>query len=169
MLYSDKEYHGIQWPCPNSETKGVEILFSEGFGEAKPHLRIPEFRESSLSDDETFPLLFTPGRVLLQSEREMTVVTGISNRIEREEIIELHRDDGQVLGLREGDLVRVQTNSDSLTGRVAFKNEIRRGVVSSTQLFGQLMVEVEASQSPDPMSEIAGLNIAAARVEKVES
>ena len=97
------------------------------------------------------------------------MVKGLANRIEREEIIELHRDDGQILGLREGDLVEVQANGSSLTGRVAFREGLQRGVVSSTQLFGQLMVEVEASPSPDPMSEIAGLNIAAARLVKVEA
>jgi predicted molibdopterin-dependent oxidoreductase YjgC len=169
VLYSDKEYHGIQWPCPNAESSGVEILFEDGFKEAKPQIRIPEFRRVELARDAAYPLLFTPGRVLLQSERKMTVIKGLSNRIEREEIIELHRDDGQVLGLREGDLVEVQTNGSSLTGRVSFKEGLQRGVVSSTQLFGQLMVEVEASQSPDPMSKIAGLNIAAARLVKVKS
>ncbi len=169
VLYSDKEYHGIQWPCPNAESSGVEILFADGFKEGKPQIRIPDFRGADLAEDAAFPLLFTPGRVLLQSERKMTIVKGLSNRIEREEIIELHRDDGEVLGLREGDLVEVQTNGSNLTGRVAFKEGLQRGVVSSTQLFAQLMVEVEASQSPDPMSKIVGLNIAGARLVKVES
>ncbi len=171
VLYSDKEYHGIQWPCPDAESSGVEILFANGFEGAKPRIPIPGYRKTELAEDAAFPLLFAPGRVLLQSEREMTVVKGLSNRIEREEIIELHRDDGRILGLREGDLVKVQleTNGFNLQGRVAFKDGLQRGVVSSTQLFGQLMVEVEASQSPDPMSQIAGLNIAAARLVKVES
>ena len=65
--------------------------------------------------------------------------------------------------------MEVQTNGSNLTGRVAFKEGLQRGVVSSTQLFAQLMVEVEASQSPDPMSKIVGLNIAGARLVKVES
>ena len=169
VLYSDKEYHGIQWPCPTTESSGVEILFASGFGDAKPRIPIPDYRKIELAEDSAFPLLFTPGRVLLQSERKMTVIKGLSNRIEREEIIEVHRDDGQVMGLREGDMVELQTNGASLKGRLAFREGLQRGVVSSTQLFGQLMVEVEASQSPDPMSEIAGLNIAAARLVKVES
>ena len=169
VLYSDKEYHGIQWPCPTAESGGVEILFADGLADTKPRIPIPGFRKADLAEDAAFPLLFTPGRVLLQSEREMTVIKGLSNRIEREEIIELHRDDGQVLGLAEGDMVELQTNGSSLTGRVAFKEGLQRGVVSSTQLFGQLMVEVEASQSPEPMSQIAGLNVTAARLVKVES
>ncbi len=169
VLYSDKEYHGIQWPCPTAESPGVEILFANGLADAKPRIPIPGYRRADLAEDAAFPLLFTPGRVLLQSEREMTVIKGLSNRIEREEIIELHRDDGKVLGLAEGDMVELQTNGSKLTGRVAFKEGVQRGVVSSTQLFGQLMVEVEASQSPDPMSQIAGLNVAAARLVKVES
>ena len=169
VLYSDKEYHGIQWPCPSAETSGVEILFASGFGDVKPRMPIPGYRKTELAEDAAFPLLFTPGRVLLQSERKMTVIKGLSNSIEREEIIEVHRDDGQVLGLREGDMVELQTNGSRLKGRLAFREGLQRGVVSSTQLFGQLMVEVEASQSPDPMSEIDGLNISAARLVKVES
>ena len=44
VLYSDKEYRGIQWPCPDADSKGVEILFADGFGEVKPRLPIPEYR-----------------------------------------------------------------------------------------------------------------------------
>ena len=169
VLYSDKEYRGIQWPCPDTESKGVEVLFTDGFGEEKAQIPVPGFRAIELSNNVAFPLLFTPGRVLMQSERKTTVVKGLSNRIAREEIIELNQDDGQLLGLREGDEVELQTDGARLTGRVAFRDGLQRGVVSSTQLFGQLMVEVEASQSPDPMSEIAGLKVAAARLVKTES
>ena len=65
--------------------------------------------------------------------------------------------------------MEVQTTAPASRVGVAFKEGLQRGVVSSTQLFGQLMVELEASKSPDPMSKIVGLNIAGARLVKVES
>ena len=118
---------------------------------------------------EDYPLIYTPGRVLLQSERNMEIVKGISNRIEREELIELHRDDAEMFGVQEGDLVEVQTNSTHVRGKAVFHDGIQRGVVSATFLFGQLMVELEASKAPDPMSRVPGLEVASGRLIKLSN
>ena len=107
--------------------------------------------------------------MLLQSEREIDVIKGKENRVEREEIIELHRDDARMLGVQEGDVVEVQTNRGAVRGRAVFRDGIQRGVVSATFLFGQLMVELEASQDPDPMSRVPGLEVTSARLIKVSN
>ena len=169
VLYSDKEYYGLQWPCPTAESKGVAILHSKDSGHGKPSIRVPDFKKGELAFGEDYPLIYTPGRVLLQSERNMEIVKGISNRIEREELIELHRDDAEMFGVQEGDLVEVQTNSTHVRGKAVFHDGIQRGVVSATFLFGQLMVELEASKAPDPMSRVPGLEVASGRLIKLSN
>ena len=169
VLYSDKEYSGLQWPCPTAESKGVEILHSVDSDHGRPSIRVPEFKRGKLDFDEGYPLVFTPGRVLLQSERDMEIVKGISNSIQREELIELHREDAEMFGVREGDLVEVQTNATHVRGKAVFHDGIQRGVVSATFLFGQLMVELQASQAPDPMSRVPGLEVASGRLIKLSN
>ncbi len=163
VLYSDKEYRGIQWPCPTADSKGVEVLYSEGL-----RARIPEadFKTGRVEDGGSHPLLFAPGRVLLQSDREMTVEKGKANRLRREELIELNRDDAEAFGVDEGDMVEVQANGAAYRGRAVFRDDIQRGVVASTLLFGQLMVELEAAPAPNPMARVPGLKVTGARLVK---
>ena len=42
-----------------------------------------------------------------------------------------------------------------------------RGVVSMTTLLGELATRLQASEAPDPMAQVPGLTISAARLEKV--
>jgi len=163
VLYSDKEYRGLQWPCPDPESKGTAILYSDGFPGGKARVMAPQFRKVSLGDG----LVFVPGRVLLQSHREMEVVKGKQNRIVREELIEVNPQDAASLGIREGDAVKVQVNGHSIQGRAALRESLQRGMVASTSLFGQLMTELDASEEPDPMAKTPTLLIKPAKLAKV--
>ena len=169
ILYSDREYRGIQWPCPDTGSKGTSILYAQGFASRKARIVVPQFRKALVASDQEAPFIFIPGRVLLQSEREMEVAKGKENRIKREELIELHRDDAAMLGIEEGDAVEVQANGSAVHGRAVFRDGIQRGVISTTFLFGQLMTDLEASREPDPMSKTPGLVVTQARLTKVAS
>jgi anaerobic selenocysteine-containing dehydrogenase len=113
-----------------------------------------------------YPLLFVPGRVLLQSQREIQIVTGRANRIERDELVELSSEDAASLNISEGDRVEVRTPQGSFVGTASLKEGAASGLVSSTRLFGQLAEELKAGEEPDPMSGVPGLVIAPARVAK---
>ena len=167
ILYSDKEYQGIQWPCPDAGSKGTPILYAQGFANRRVRIVVPQFREALVDSNQEVSFIFVPGRVLLQPEREMEVAKGKENHIKREEIIELHRDDAAMLGIEEGDTVEVQANGSAVCGRVVFRDGIQRGVISTTFLFGQLMTDLKASREPDPMSKTPGLVVTQARLTKV--
>jgi predicted molibdopterin-dependent oxidoreductase YjgC len=163
ILYSDKEYRGLQWPCPDAQSKGTAILYAEGFPGGKASIITPQFKKAFLGEG----LVFVPGRVLLQSHREMEVVKGKQNRVIREELIEIHPQDAASLGIRDGDAVKVQVNGHSVQGRAALKESLQRGVVASTSLFGQLMSELDASEEPDPMAKTPTLLIKPAKLAKI--
>jgi predicted molibdopterin-dependent oxidoreductase YjgC len=166
LLYSDKEYRGIQWPCPTEAHGGTPILYSDGFPGGKARLAAPDFRAGELPTTTEYPLMYVPGRVLLQSEREIEVVRGQLNRIKRNELVEMNPEDAGTLGIAEGDPVEVLTPALSFQGRATIREAAQRGIVSSTGLFGQLAVELQASQEPDPMSGVPGLVITPATVVK---
>ena len=167
VLYSDKEYRGIQWPCPAEADDGTSILYSDGFPGGSAWLVAPDFRTAEKPASNDFPMLLAPGRVLLQSQRKLEVVNGLLNTIVRDELVELHSDDASELGIAEGDEVEVRTPMRRLRGRAAITDGAHRGVVSSTGLFGQLAVELEASEEPDPMSRVEGLVVTPAAVAKI--
>ena len=166
VLYSDKEYRGLLWPCASQESADTPILYADSFPGGKAHLLVPDFRTVSLPTNSKYPLLLIAGRVLLQPERETEVQKGTLNQVRRDELLEMNPEDAAALGLSEGDPVEVAVNGHRLHARAFISEKTHRGTVSSTYLFGQLAVELQASKDPDPMSKAPGLSISAVRVEK---
>ena len=168
LLYSESEARGLQWPCTGQEHPGTALLYAEGFPEGKARPMAPSFRAAQPVAREEYPLLLVPGRVLLESETILEVVaTGSVNHIERNEVVELSPDDARSLGIQEGDEVEVRTPARRFSARAAVVEGAPVGVVRTTGLFGQLAVELQASEEPDPMSKVPGLVIAPAAVERV--
>ena len=105
-----------------------------------------------------------PGRVLLQTEREIEVVKGRRNHIVREEFLELNPGDAQSWAIEAGDRLEVQTAGTRLEGVARLADSVPAGVVSITGLFGQLAVDLQSSEEWDPASRVPGLHIVPAAV-----
>ena len=129
----------------------------------------PEFRKEEVPISSEYPFQYVPGRVLLQRDRETSVVGEQLNRIVREEWVQLNPADARGLSVDDGDIIEVQTEHGRLRGEARFDKSIPRGVVSVTSLFGQLAVSLQESEEPDTMANVPGLNIAPANVTRVDS
>ncbi|MSQ22360.1 MAG: 4Fe-4S dicluster domain-containing protein [Dehalococcoidia bacterium] len=168
LLHSDRISRGIQWPCPDATTPGTPVLYSEGFpmGRAKL-MALPSPRPAAQRPRE-FPLLFVPGRVLLQEGRDSGVVrVGGVNIVARKELVEMHPLDMAEAGIQEGEAVELVLPTGQRIGGAAWDSQrAHRGVVSMTTLFGELATRLQASEDPDPMASVPGLSVSAARLEK---
>ena len=168
VLYASKQHKGLQWPCPEPGHPGTAVLYSNGFGERKAIPLTPSLLTSTQELPEGFGLWFAPGRVLLQQHREMEVVKGKRNRIKREEWVDVNPDDAASLDLPEGARVAVQTADGQLPGVARFDPGLPRGMVASTSLFGQLAIDMEASEEFDPAPMLPGLEVRPARLIKMQ-
>jgi len=167
LLYASKEYRGIQWPCPAPAAPGTPILYADGFPRGKAAPIAPQFQGPETPANPAYPAWLVPGRVLLQPERETQVVKGKVNRIVRDEVVQLNPADAARWSIGEGDAVEVSTATSRLLGSARLDDAIPPGVIARTTLFGQLAVELQASQEMDPMARAPGLDILPARVAKV--
>ena len=166
VLYASRQHRGLQWPCPDAEHPGTQTLYSGGFEQRKAEPLTPAFNLPVPEASTEFPLWFAPGRVLLQQHREMDIIKGKRNRIQREEWVELNPSYAAANGLAEGDKVRVETTGEFVPGVVRFNTGLPHGVVASTALFGQLAIDMEASQEFDPAPLLEGLEVRPARLVK---
>ena len=105
----------------------------------------------------------------MQQHREMEVVKGKRNRIQREEWVEVNPDDASGALLSEGDKVVIETADTVVPGVARFNAQMPRGVVASTSLFGQLAIDMQASEEFDPAAMLRGLDVRPARLVKKES
>ena len=166
VLYASKQHRGLQWPCWDASHPGTPTLYADGFGDSKAVPLTPSFFASPTVPSQDYPLWFAPGRVLLQQHREMEVVRGKRNRIMREEWIEINPQDGAGMNLEEGDKIAVQTADGQVPGVARFNPGVPRGTVCSTALFGQLAIDMQASEEFDPAPMLQGLEVRPARLIK---
>jgi anaerobic selenocysteine-containing dehydrogenase len=108
-----------------------------------------------------------PGRVLIQRERDLEVVKGLTNQIVREDWIELNPADANRLSIVDGDQVEVASAARTLSGVARLVPGVPAGVIAVTGLFGQLAIDLQASEEWNPAAESPRLEIAPASITKV--
>ncbi len=167
MLYASREDLGLQWPVDNNG-KGTGILFEDGFKLRRAEPITPAFVSAENASDIDFPLWFVPGRVLLQQERDINIVKGRANTIQRDELVELNPADAAAMSIEDGGKVMVEMNIGRLSGLAHINGAVPVGVVASTALFGQLAVNLQSSEEMEPASKVPGLDIRRARINKID-
>tara|TARA_B100002003_G_scaffold31174_2_gene26338 strand:+ start:1948 stop:4770 length:2823 start_codon:yes stop_codon:yes gene_type:complete len=165
MLYASREDRGLQWPV-QQDGSGSSVLYENGFKDRRAEPITPAFVSGADATDTDYPLWFVPGRVLLQQEREIKIVQGRRNSIQRDEIVELNPADAASMSIEEGGQVVVEMAIGRLTGLARINEAVPVGVVASTALFGQLAVDLQSSEEMEPASRVPGLDIRRARVNK---
>ncbi len=159
---------GLQWPCLAADMSDTQVLYD--YEEHRPRfmpMSMPKPAEAPAPDAE-YPMILAKGRVLHDADGEMTIEkVGKRNIIRRNEIIELHRQDGEMLGISEGKWVEVVSATETLRGVAKFTSPLR-GLVCTTELFGDRMTEIEASKSADPMLNFGSLPLTRVRVQRAE-
>ena len=124
--------------------------------------------ETSMNRKEgEYPLLFAPGRVLHQPDRDAEIeIRENMNKITRNEIVEINKQDAISIGAAEGDLVNVTGKNFEFTG-VAHVNGIHEGMVASTALFGSLIESMSNSEYADPVITLKSLMLSPVQVKKL--
>jgi predicted molibdopterin-dependent oxidoreductase YjgC len=169
LTYDRLSEGGIQWPCPEEGHPGTPVLQADvnagirsGFVSIAPRI------SPSIARDD-YPFVLAPGRVLHQPGREVKVenVDGL-NRIRREELVEVHPEDAERLGIDEGDYVEITGPSldQAFTGTATLTSP-QPGLVCVTTLFGPVACRMQTSDNPDPVTEIDTLDLRPVNVAKV--
>ena len=113
---------------------------------------------------------FAPGRVLHQPDRENTLgERNYLNVIDRVELIELHPDDFETLGITEGDTVAVREDQGNVVaeGIATVSDHALRGIIQTTTLFAELATYMEECEYPDSSPTVPGLDVRQVTVEVV--
>ena len=97
----------------------------------------------------------------------MQVDKGRRNQIIREDWVELNPEDAAAWSIAQGDPVEVVTQGHRLAAMARLVESVPSGVVATTNIFGQLAVDLQASEEMDAASKVPGLDISPAKVTKV--
>ncbi|GAA1839340.1 molybdopterin oxidoreductase family protein [Pseudonocardia ailaonensis] len=120
------------WPCPSDDHPGTPRLFAELFAHPDGKARFMAVTPRGVTErtDVTYPFLLTTGRSRAhyqsgtQTRRSPTLAAA-----EPEALAEVHPDLARLLGLTDGDLVRLTTRRASAEVRIRCTRTIRRDTV----------------------------------------
>ncbi len=126
------EQGSLQWPVNDKAPQGTPTMHVDGFVRGKGNFMITEYVPTDEKVGPRFPLLLTTGRILSQYN-----VGAQTRRTENvvwhaEDMLEIHPQDAEDRGVRDGDLVRLASRSGETTLRARVTTRVAPGVVYTT-------------------------------------
>ena len=125
--------HGsVQWPCNEEAPRGTPIMHKDEFVRGKGLFVLTEYQPTEERTSRKFPLLLTTGRIL--SQYNVGAQTRRTENIQwlEQDVLEIHPADAELRGVREGDLVAVQSRMGEITLPAQITERVAPGVVYTT-------------------------------------
>jgi anaerobic selenocysteine-containing dehydrogenase len=167
---------GVQWPCPEGARHGTTRLFTDGrfpTPDGRARFHAVDYRAPAEEVSAEYPLVLLTGRVKDQwHTRTRTGKVPKLNRSAPGPFVEIHEQDAQALGIRDGAIVRVVSRRGAVELPARLTCAIRPGTIFAPFHWGALwsertVVNLTTNDAVDPASKEPELKFAAVRVEPV--
>jgi len=166
----DRIEHGeYQWPVPEAGHPGTPRLHEEGFVNGRGVFKLVQYRDPAETVSDDFPVWLTTGRRL--ASYHSRTQTGRSAGIDYllpEELLEVHPDDVEAWGLKDGGWAAVASPRGEVTIRVKATNRSPRGTVFASFAFAETPVNDLTGGGYDPNTDTAELKVCPVRVAPCE-
>ncbi|MGE3333503.1 MAG: formate dehydrogenase subunit alpha [Rhodospirillaceae bacterium] len=144
-----EELGSIQWPCNDKAPEGTPVMHMSGFVRGKGKFIITEYVPTDERTGPRFPLLLTTGRILSQYN-----VGAQTRRTENvtwhdEDRLEINPFDAENRGIRDGDLVKVQSRAGATSLRALITDRVAPGVVYTTFHHPSTQINVVTTEFSD--------------------
>jgi formate dehydrogenase major subunit len=149
VSYAKLEQGSLQWPVNDKAPEGTPTMHIGSFVRGKGNFVITEYVPTDEKVGPRFPLLLTTGRILsqynvgAQTRRTENVVW------HHEDMLEIHPQDAEDRGVRDGDLVRLASRSGDTTLRARITDRVAPGVVYTTFHYPTTQANVVTSDYSD--------------------
>ena len=160
------EFGEYQWPVPEEGHPGTPMLHEGEFINGRGIFKLIRYRDPAETIDDDYPVWLTTGR-RLESYHSRTQ-TGRSSGIDyllSEETLEVHPDDLQAWGVRDGGWVKMSSRRGSVRVRVEATTRSPRGTVFSSFSFNDVPVNILTGAGYDPVTDTAELKVCPVRIE----
>jgi formate dehydrogenase major subunit/formate dehydrogenase alpha subunit len=156
----------LQWPCPNLEHPGTQLLhvnkFVRGVGKFTPIEDIPPAEPV----DNDYPMVMSTGRVIYHWHGgQMTRRSKGIMEVYGETMIEINPEDAKKLGLDGKSRVRVTSRRGSIEAEAWVTDRVPRGMVYANFHFPESSANELTLAMLDPVSKIPEYKVAAVKVE----
>jgi len=126
------ELGSVQWPCNDAAPAGTPIMHVDRFVRGKGQFMLTEYVATDERTGPLFPLLLTTGRILSQYNVGAQTRRTENSRWHEEDVLEIHPFDAESRGVRDGDLVSLQSRVGDVSLRAKVSERMQPGVVYTT-------------------------------------
>ncbi|MFC1927185.1 formate dehydrogenase subunit alpha [Chloroflexota bacterium] len=159
---------GLQWPCPSEDHPGTCILHTNTFVRGKGRFMPLKYTPPAEMPDANYPLILSTGRSLYHFHTgTMTRKVAGLNVIEPEAAVEINPEDASLLGINQGDKVKISSRRGEVIVKAKVTDSFAPGVVFMTFHFAESAANILTNPKLDPVSKIPELKVAAVKVEKL--
>jgi formate dehydrogenase major subunit len=161
---------GIQWPCPTEDHPGTEVMFVKNFPtpDGLGHFQIAEYKPPLEVPDDTYPYIFTNGRVVFHFHTgTMTRRTKRLNNELLNGFAEVNREDARKLGIEDGDPVVLKSRRGEIKTVARVTDDIRAGLIFMPWHFSECAPNVLTGPTAGPPSKMPEFKFCAVSIEKV--
>jgi formate dehydrogenase major subunit len=122
----------VQWPCNDKAPVGSPIMHMNGFVRGKGKFVVTEYIPTDEKTGPRFPLLLTTGRILSQYNVGAQTRRTANVLWHDEDLLEIHPHDAEQRGVRDGDLVKLESRAGATTLKAKVTDRVAPGVVYTT-------------------------------------
>jgi len=167
ITYERLQGEGLSWPCPDKDHPGTKFLHKDKFARGLGLFHAIEYQAPAEVVDEDFPFWLSTGRVHVHYHTgTMTRVSPSLHAEMPEGSLEMHPEDGNRLGVQQGDEVRVASRRGEITAKVILTDRVDQGVVFMPFHFAETCANVLTNPAHDPTAKIPEYKVCAVKVEK---
>jgi len=165
-----KSTNGIQWPCPTEDHPGTEVMFVENFPtpDGLGHFQIAEYTPPLEVPDDTYPYIFTNGRVVFHFHTgTMTRRTKRLNNELPNGFAEISREDARELAIEDGDEVLLKSRRGEIKTIARVTDDIRKGLIFMPWHFSECAPNILTGPTAGSPSKMPEFKFCAVSIEKV--
>ena len=158
----------IQWPCNEAHPKGTPIMHVEELVRGKGRFMVTRYVPTDERVNARYPLILTTGRIL--SQYNVGAQTRRTENVQwhSEDRIEIHPQDAEDRGIREGDWVGVSSRTGETVLRATITERVAPGVVYTTFHFPESGANVITTDNSDWATNCAEYKVTAVQAVRVE-
>jgi formate dehydrogenase major subunit/formate dehydrogenase alpha subunit len=168
IRYPRLEAEGLQWPCTDLEHPGTPYLHAGGPALGKGRFFPVEYQPPIEQPDSEYPFVLSTGRTLYHyNSATMTMLEAGVREKQEAPFFEINREDGQALGIADGDVARLVSRRGELHAEAHYSERVYPGLVWMALHFAQAKVNWLLHDVGDPMIGTPEYKVSAVRIERV--
>jgi len=169
ITYQRIENNGLQWPCPDENHPGTEILHEKSFpiGDKAKLFQI-DFVPTLEQISESYPFILVTGRELYHfNSGTMTYRTNNKEK-HPSDFLYIHPDDATEIKIKEGEKAKISSKYGTAFLKVKMDDSVRKGECFTTFSNTEVFINKITEPFRDNYVKTPEYKITAVRIEKIK-